>query len=165
MSDPVSRPASSSAGARTGSAAGSRAGSRTTRQGAAVAEALTDADGFRSAQELFEELRSRGAAVGLATVYRHLNLLADQGSVDVVHREEGEAQYRLCGTGRPEERGGTPHHHHVVCRECGRSVEVAAPEVEAWADKVARKAGYTDVTHTLEVFGLCPEHSQARNRR
>ena len=132
---------------------------RNTRQAAALAEVLRDADGFRTAQEVFDEVRRRGDHVGLTTVYRHLNLLAENGSADVVHRADGESQYRLCGDRAEPNTVGDRHHHHVVCRECGRSVEVSGPEVEAWADRVATEAGYTDVSHTLEVFGLCPEHS------
>jgi len=124
---------------------------RHTRQGAAVDAALLDAQGFRSAQDLYAELRAAGAGIGLTTVYRHLQTLAGSGSVDVVHNREGEATYRLCGD--------APHHHHLVCRACGRSVEVDGPEVEEWAAAVARAAGYTAVSHTVEVFGLCPEHS------
>lgn len=134
---------------------------RHTRQGAAVEQVLKDADGFRTAKELYDEVRAQGHGIGLATVYRHVNALAEDGTLDVVHRGEGEAQYRLCGTGGPgvHPAEDAPHHHHVVCRACGRSVEVAAPEVEEWAERVAAGAGFTDVTHTLEVFGLCPEHA------
>ena len=132
---------------------------RTTRQAVAVEKVLRDADGFRTAQEVFDEVRRRGHGIGLTTVYRHLNLLAENGSADVVHRADGESQYRLCGDpGEVSAPGG--HHHHVVCRVCGRSVEVSGPEVETWAARVAAEAGYTEVTHTLEVFGLCPEHSR-----
>ena len=121
---------------------------------------LRDADGFRTAQELYDALRHRGESVGLTTVYRHLKVLADAGEIDVVHRPDGEAQYRLCAVADTDDE----HHHHLVCRECGRSVEVEGPEVEAWAERVARAAGYTAVTHTVEVFGLCPEHSSRRSR-
>ena len=123
---------------------------RHTRQGAAVDAALARAEGFRSAQDLHAELRAAGDGIGLTTVYRHLQVLADTGAVDVVQHPDGEATYRLCGA--------APHHHHLVCRVCGRSVEVDGPEVEAWATAVAAAAGYTAVSHTVEVFGLCPEH-------
>jgi Fur family ferric uptake transcriptional regulator len=120
---------------------------RATRQGAAVEAVLARAEGFRSAQDLHAELRRQGEAVGLTTVYRHLTTLADNGTVDMLQAGDGEAVYRLCGT--------AAHHHHVVCRQCGASVEVDGPEVEAWAEQVAARAGYTDVSHTLEVFGTC----------
>jgi len=138
---------------------------RNTRQAAAVEAALRDADGFRTAQDLFAELRRRGDRIGLTTVYRHLNMLAEQGSADVVHSAEGESQYRLCGVGTRSADEPGEHHHHLVCRVCGRSVEVSGPEVEAWADRVSAAAGYTEISHTLEVFGLCPEHSARRAGR
>lgn len=136
---------------------------RTTRQAQAIEAALADADGFRTAHDLFTAIRGAGERVGLTTVYRHLSLLADTDRADVVHTADGEAQYRLCGprdTSHPD-----THHHHIVCRQCGRSVEVSGPEVEAWADKVADAAGFTDITHTVELFGLCPEHSPPAPRR
>jgi len=154
------RPASTAASAPT------RPGRlRNTRQAAAVEAALRDADGFRTAQDLFAELRRRGDRIGLTTVYRHLNMLAEQGRADVVHSAEGESQYRLCGVGAHSADEPGEHHHHLVCRVCGRSVEVSGPEVEAWADRVSAAAGYTEISHTLEVFGRSPEHSARRAGR
>jgi Fur family ferric uptake transcriptional regulator len=128
---------------------------RSTRQAAAIEDTLREADGFRTAQELFDELRQRGDRVGLTTVYRNLALLVEHGLADVVHREDGESQFRLCGGSDLQ----GEHHHHIVCRVCGRSVEVAGPEVEAWAERVAAEAGFTQISHTVELFGLCPDHS------
>ena len=119
---------------------------RPTRQRTAVAEALTSVEDFRSAQELHELLRSRGETVGLATVYRTLQALSDAGEVDVLRTGDGEAVYRRCSTG---------HHHHLVCRTCGRTVEVEGPAVERWASRTAGEHGFVDVSHTLEVFGTC----------
>ncbi|HWB66278.1 MAG TPA: Fur family transcriptional regulator [Mycobacteriales bacterium] len=129
--------------------------SRATRQGAAVDEALARADGFLTAQALHDQLRHAGESVGLTTVYRHLRRLADDGRVDVVIRADGEASYRLCGPGQSAD---SAHHHHLVCQECGRSVEVESPEVEAWAARVGADAGFRDITHTVEVFGICGRH-------
>ena len=120
---------------------------RTTRQRTAVVEALRRAPGFRSAQQLYDDLRTDGASVGLTTVYRHLQALAEAGAVDVLHAGDGEARYRACPTDE--------HHHHVVCRTCGRSAEVSGDAVEKWADAVASAHGFTDVSHTVEVYGTC----------
>ena len=120
---------------------------RLTRQRQAVADVLATLDDFRSAQEIHELLTGQGHAVGLATVYRALQLLAEHGEVDVLRGHDGEASYRRCS--------GT-HHHHLVCRSCGRTVEVEGPTVEKWADGVAGTHGFTDVSHTLEIFGTCP---------
>jgi Fur family ferric uptake transcriptional regulator len=130
---------------------------RATRQAAAVDAALAGADGFLTAHELHDALRRRRADVGMTTVYRHLNRLAEAGRVDVVIRPDGESSYRLCGpAAQSDPEAG--HHHHLVCRVCGRSVEVEGPEVEAWAEQVAEAAGYRDVSHTVEIFGVCGRH-------
>lgn len=119
---------------------------RRTRQRAAVTRALEERDGFVSAQQLHDDLRHQGESVGLTTVYRSLQALADAGEVDLLVNDDGETVYRRCS---PE------HHHHLVCRSCGRTVEIAGPAVETWADTVAQEHGFRDISHTLEVFGLC----------
>ncbi len=121
-------------------------GRRATKQRAAVADLLERLDEFRSAQELHEELRTRGQGIGLTTVYRTLQSLADAGEVDVLRIRGGEAVYRRCSS---------HHHHHLVCRSCGRTVEVEGPAVEKWAEKVAAENGFSEVSHTVEVFGTC----------
>ncbi|WP_116451408.1 Fur family transcriptional regulator [Blastococcus litoris] len=121
---------------------------RPSRQRSAVLALLDGLDGFRSAQDLHALLRQRGDSVGLATVYRALQALVDDGQVDVLRGDDGEASYRRCSTG---------HHHHLVCRSCGRTVEVADPPVERWAARVAAEHGFADVQHQLEVFGICSD--------
>ena len=121
-------------------------GLRPTRQRRAVVTCLERFDDFRSAQEIHALLRDGGERVGLATVYRTLQALADSGEVDLLRSEEGEARYRRCSGS---------HHHHLVCRTCGRTVEVEGPAVERWAGTVAQEHGFRDVSHTLELFGTC----------
>jgi len=119
---------------------------RTTRQRVAVAGLLADSGEFRSAQDLHAALRASGASVGLATVYRNLGLMAELGEVDTLVREDGETLYRRCSD---------MHHHHLVCRQCGRTVEIAGPAVERWANAMAAEHGFSEVSHQLELFGLC----------
>lgn len=121
---------------------------RATKQRAAVADLLAERDDFRSAQQIHAELRGRGASIGLATVYRNLALLVELGEVDSLLDEDGEARYRRCSQ---------RHHHHLVCRSCGRTIEVAGPDVERWAQRIAAENGFADVSHTLELFGQCQE--------
>ncbi len=121
-------------------------GVRSTRQRTAVADLLERVDGFKSAQDLHDLLRHDGASVGLTTVYRHLQALADAGAVDVLRTPDGESVYRICGTG---------HHHHLVCRVCGRTVEVEGRAVERWTRQVAEAEGFVDVDHTVEIVGTC----------
>src|SRR5438105_10027205 len=75
-----------------------RGTTRTTRQGAAINAVLQRSPGFRSAQDLHAELRREGESIGLTTVYRHLQVLAENGLVDVVRGADGEAVYRRCET-------------------------------------------------------------------
>jgi Fur family transcriptional regulator, ferric uptake regulator len=120
---------------------------RHTWQRARVLALLAGTGEFRSAQQLHAGLRDRGAAVGLTTVYRTLQLLADAGEVDQMRLPGGEQVYRRCSH--------TRHHHHLVCRCCGATVEVEDPVIERWARAQAAGHGLTDVSHTLEIFGLC----------
>jgi Fur family transcriptional regulator, ferric uptake regulator len=122
---------------------------KNTRQRSAISKALEKAGGFRSAQQIHASLRAEDEKIGLATVYRALQAFSDGGEVDSVRREDGETVYRRCSTDK--------HHHHLVCRECGYSVEIDNDEVERWAARSARKYGFSDVTHDLEIFGTCKE--------
>jgi Fur family ferric uptake transcriptional regulator len=129
-----------------GAPTGSPTGGRATRQRRAVSACLEGLDDFRSAQEIHDLLRRNGEQVGLSTVYRTLQALADGHEVDVLRSEDGEARYRRCSA---------THHHHLVCRHCGRTVEVEGPTVERWASTVAAEHDFADVSHTLEIFGVC----------
>lgn len=120
---------------------------RNTWQREAVRGALERADGFVSAQTLHAVLRETDSPVGLATVYRALADLASEGEADAL-QSEGESLYRACTPG---------HHHHLICRECGRTIEIEADAVEAWAREVASRHGFDDPRHVVDVFGRCPE--------
>ncbi|HEU5157643.1 MAG TPA: Fur family transcriptional regulator [Streptosporangiaceae bacterium] len=118
-----------------------------------VRGALAASDGFRSAQDIYATLRADGTKIGLTTVYRALQALSESGEVDVLRTDDGESVYRACQTGE--------HHHHLVCRACGRTVEVAGPVVERWAEAVGAEHGFAEVTHTVEIFGTCADCARA----
>ena len=120
---------------------------RNTRQRAAVAAALREPVDLRSAPEIHAALRAQGQRLGLTTVYRAVQAMADAGELDSIAREDGETVYRRCST---------THHHHLVCRSCGQAIEIEGPTVEAWATRIAHEHGFTDVNHTIEIFGTCP---------
>ena len=128
---------------------------RMTRQRSVVREQLGRSDTFRSAQDVFSELRAKGEGVGLSTVYRHLQALSDSGDADMVRTDAGESLYRLCGQ-------DSRHHHHLVCRSCGLAVQIEGRAVERWAEKVAQDAGFVQVEHTVELQGLCAACGAAR---
>ncbi|BDX31421.1 transcriptional repressor [Mycobacterium antarcticum] len=119
---------------------------RSTRQRTAISALLENVDEFRSAQELHDELRRRGEGIGLTTVYRTLQAMASAGLLDTLRTDTGESVYRRCSQ---------HHHHHLVCRACGSTVEVEGGAAEAWAAEVAAQHGFSDVSHTIEIFGVC----------
>ena len=123
-------------------------GTRPTRQRRAIAGVMEAFDDFRSAQEIHGLLSQRGEQVGLSTVYRALQSMADAGEIDSLRTESGESIYRRCS--------GT-HHHHLVCRSCGATVEVEGPAVERWTSAIASEHGFSDLSHTLEIVGTCPD--------
>ena len=118
---------------------------RQTRQKDAVLHALGQAQGFVSAQQLHRQLTQHGSVIGLATVYRTLNSLVADGLADSLVNA-GESLFRDCSK---------DHHHHLICNGCGIAVEIEAEQAEAWATKVAKDHGFTQVTHTIDIFGLC----------
>ncbi|NEA42120.1 transcriptional repressor [Streptomyces sp. SID11385] len=127
----------------------SRRETRSTRQRAAVREALRGADGFVSAPALHTLLAAGGAAVGLTTVYRTLRLFEETGRVDVTRDGSGGRLYRWRPAGE--------HRHYLVCRGCGASLAVDAEVVERWVTEVMEESGYRAVAHTLELSGWCAE--------
>ena len=120
---------------------------RNTWQRTAVREALQQRGEFVSAQQLHSALKETGSPIGLATVYRALNDLAGEGDADSLQSGDGENLYRACST--------PVHHHHLICRSCGRTVEIEADAIEHWAAQTAAAHGFTDPAHVVDVFGTC----------
>jgi Fur family ferric uptake transcriptional regulator len=119
---------------------------RKTRQRAAVGAILERSDQFRTASQIHDDLRHQGENIGLTTVYRTLQMMAGSDELDSIRTDDGETAYRRCSTG---------HHHHLVCRVCGRTVEIEGREVERWTRQVADAEGFVDVDHTVEIIGTC----------
>lgn len=117
---------------------------RRTEQRRAIVDRLSRSDRALTAQELHEKLND----VGLATVYRNLGRLAEEGEIDAIRRPNGETAYRACGSG---------HHHHLTCRECGRVVEIHDCTLSDWSRKIASEHGFEQVEHQAELFGVCAE--------
>ena len=129
---------------------------RSTRQKRALAAILEASDGFRSAQELHAELQTQGENIALTTIYNQLRALADAGELDALRTDDGETRYRRCNSNE--------HHHHLVCRHCGTAIEIDGPAVERWVNQTAKSHGYTDVAHTLEIIGTCPNCATRQKR-
>jgi Fur family ferric uptake transcriptional regulator len=119
-----------------------------------VAGLLDQTDEFTSAQDLHARLRAAGERIGLATVYSQLRALAGSGEIDSMRAESGETLYRRCGS--------PVHHHHLVCRICGRTVELDAPDLESAARALGEEHGFSELEHVVEITGVCPECATSR---
>ena len=117
---------------------------RPTPQRRAVLDAIRDSAGAWTALDVFDRARRREPGLGLATVYRTIELLARDGSVRPL-TGEGRARYVRCHPG---------HHHHLVCVACGAVEDTelcAAPP----ADELARRHGFAAETHEVDFYGRC----------
>jgi Fur family transcriptional regulator, ferric uptake regulator len=123
---------------------------RNTWQKTAVLEQLSNTDEFVSAQELHQKISQSGKKLGLTTVYRALTEMVEQGMADSLSISDGEMRYRIC---TPE------HHHHLICRLCGKTVEFDMPGFEELALQVAKANGFTELSHEIELFGVCKDCS------
>jgi Fur family ferric uptake transcriptional regulator len=121
-------------------------GIRPTRQRLAVLGALAAEQDDATAQKIHGALRAAGEPVGLATVYRTLAALSERGVIDALMHHPGEVCYRLCSSG---------HHHHLVCEQCHRVVELADCDLDSWLAARASRHGFTISTHTVEASGVC----------
>ena len=130
-------------------ARGLKIGQRNTRQRRAVIEILDGLTRFSSAQDIHLQLSASGHKVGLTTVYRTLQQLAGIGAIDTLHDRSGETLYRSCTN--------DDHHHHLVCTNCRKTVEIEGGPVEDWARDTAAEFGFQKSGHTAEIFGLCAD--------
>ena len=102
-----------------------------------------------TAADLLADARRRDVAIGRATVFRTLDLLTARGALERIDLPTGEHAYVACA---PHE-----HHHHVVCRQCGKSVEVVDVGLQAVVREIGARSGYRIDSHRLELYGLCPD--------
>jgi Fur family ferric uptake transcriptional regulator len=123
-------------------------GRRTQQRAVVLAALITSAD-FTSAQALHARLLATGERVGLSTVYRTLTALAGAGRADLVRDPGGERLFRY--------RHSEEHRHYLLCRGCGLGVPVDSALIESWAARISEASAYSDVRHTVELTGTCPD--------
>lgn len=126
---------------------------RATRQAAAIVAVMSRMRAFCGARDIYDALLGEGQPVGLATVYRHLHVLTEQGDVDTLYTASGESRYRLRDSGAT---------CHLTCRACGRIVVVDGSEIREWAGRVAAGAGFTLTRYSVALSGLCSAHGEGQ---
>ena len=121
---------------------------RSTAKQRAVLEVLQEQENFRSAQQLYLDIRRvRQLRIGLTSVYRILHTLAVDRIAETQRAEDGEILYRLrCGPG---------HRHYLVCRRCGRAVGFTPVDIEEHTRRLSHQHQYSDVTHYVDLYGTC----------
>ncbi|MBK6879280.1 MAG: transcriptional repressor [Elusimicrobia bacterium] len=100
-----------------------------------------------SAKDIFKQVHSSG--VNLASIYRTTEMLAERGIAIQVESRDGVRRFELSDRYRP-------HHHHVVCRDCGETRDVSGCGVKGIEARAARSTGFKIVGHQLSLTGLCP---------
>jgi Fur family ferric uptake transcriptional regulator len=99
-----------------------------------------------TAEQMYHLLAKKDPHLGLATIYRTLNLFC----------EAGLAQARHFGTQTQYDNiSHKGHHDHLICTDCGKIVEFENCDIERLQEEVARRNGFTIKTHKLELYGLC----------
>lgn len=122
-------------------------GLKQTKQRQRIVELFIGLNSHTSAEDLHQAVKREGHNVGLATVYRTLNILVDAGLVEQKSFREGHFVYEVRTPGE--------HHDHLICLDCGKVLEFENPEIESIQDKIAIQYGFRLTHHRLDLYGRC----------
>jgi Fur family ferric uptake transcriptional regulator len=134
-----------------------RVGLKQTEQRNTILRTFLETREHLSTDELHRLVKKKDPRIGFTTVYRTLKLLADCGLASEVAFHDGIARY--------EHQYNRRSHHHMVCTECGASVEFFSPEVGEVEQEIGRKHHYLTTRHTFQIYGVCEECRKKRNGR
>lgn len=134
-----------------------RVGLKQTGQREAILRAFLDTRDHLSTDELYRIVRKKDEGIGFTTVYRTLKLLAECGLASEVAFNDGITRYEAVYNRR--------NHHHMVCTECGHSVEFFSPEIERIEKEMGRKNKYSTTRHTFQIYGVCERCQKAERGR
>lgn len=122
-----------------------------------IARVFFSRGGHVSIDELHAEVKKTSPRVGYATVHRTVRLLKDLGFAAERHFDDGQARY--------ERVEGEQHHDHLICERCRRIIEFQSDEIETLQRSVARALGFVVSRRRMELYGICRECREGRNRR
>ncbi len=125
-----------------------QSGRRVTGPRQALVELIGEQRGHFTAAGLMADARREHIRVGRATVFRTLDVLTEIEALERLDLPSGEHAYVTC---EPEQ-----HHHHVICRSCGKSIDVEDSGLQSVVREIASRSGYRIDSHRLELYGLCP---------
>lgn len=130
---------------------------KVTKERSSVLRAFMASERHVTAEELHREMKEKGSSIGLATIYRTLNLFCECGLAEQRQFGDGQARYELTYN--------VNHHDHLVCTQCDRIIEFENLDIEKLQEKVAKKNNFTVYSHKLELYGLCSGCSKQNPRK
>ena len=108
---------------------------------------MAQAKGHLTLEEIYEGLRPVQPGIGRATVFRTVKLLEEIGLAARVTFADGQPRFEYAHERR--------HHDHMICVECGETLEFSSPAIERLQDRAARARGFEMLWHRHEMFGRC----------
>lgn len=115
-----------------------------------ILDVLTDNKGQHfSAEELYEEVKKINPDIGLATVYRTLELMCQLG---IVHQLDFESTYKSYELNLEGD-----HHHHLICIDCGRIIEFNDKALEGFEEKLEIEYDFNILDHRIKFYGYCSQ--------
>ena len=133
-----------------------RVGLKRTEQRDTILRTFLDTRDHLSTDELSRLVKKKDESIGFTTVYRTLKLLTECGLASEVAFNDGIARY--------EHQYQRRNHHHMVCTECGSSVEFFSAEIERIEQEVGRKNKYLTTRHTFQIYGICDKCRKKQKR-
>jgi Fur family ferric uptake transcriptional regulator len=134
-----------------------RAGLKRTAQRELILEVFLRTEEHLSSEDLYRLVQREDPAIGQTTVYRTLKLLTDAGLAREVRFGDGRTRY--------EHNYKHPHHDHMICTECGKTIEFFSADLEKLQDKIAARHEFEITNHTLRMFGYCSDCRSSEARR
>ncbi|MEO2054797.1 MAG: transcriptional repressor [Nitrospira sp.] len=129
---------------------------KVTKERKAILHVFMGTERHVTAEELHREMKNTGSSIGLATIYRTLNLFCASGLAEQRHFGDGQARYELTYN--------VHHHDHLVCKQCHRIIEFENLEIERLQEKVAKKHHFTIYSHKLELYGTCEACTKEKSK-
>ncbi|HEY4492100.1 MAG TPA: transcriptional repressor, partial [Acidobacteriota bacterium] len=118
-----------------------------TQQRESILKVFLQAKRHLTVEELHDLVRKQNRSIGLTTIYRTMKLFCECNLARANHFEEGRVRY--------EQQFKTAHHDHMICLECGETLEFVNQQIERLQEKAAAQFGFEMINHRMEIFGYC----------
>ncbi|KXZ39940.1 Fur family transcriptional regulator, ferric uptake regulator [Alkalithermobacter thermoalcaliphilus JW-YL-7 = DSM 7308] len=127
-------------------------GFKLTPQRRSIVETMIDSKGKHlSSEEIYDLVKQKCPEIGLATVYRTLQLLDEVGVVLKLNLDDGCTRYEVNVDDENH------NHHHLICKKCMKVIEVKEDLLEVLEEKIEKSYNFKIYDHDLKFFGICSE--------